>query len=311
MRLNNQISRTCLAVNHYDRLKVSRDAPPEVIRAAYRALATKLHPDRQGAATGPDDVQHEQMAALNAAYEVLIDPKLRQDYDATLDVRQVRVPPDVGGAPDDSAPPEANTRVDMDWLVPKPVTQQSLWPPSRQMMVLGGGVLVALVLGAAGVTWQMAGQHQMERALSDQYAKSAEHPGRADELADSVPPGKEAPLASENARVKPPAADMDRAVAQQAEPAATSTRRRPTVEELSRMSDEELLRVLPTLDADAPPAAAAPTPSAKSRPGTRDGARNMASNHMLDGKPLNLRTDTTLVDPLAPESSSGNARKRP
>jgi hypothetical protein len=30
---------------HYDNLKVSRDAPIEVIRAAYRSLASKYHPD--------------------------------------------------------------------------------------------------------------------------------------------------------------------------------------------------------------------------------------------------------------------------
>jgi curved DNA-binding protein CbpA len=30
---------------HYDNLKVSRDAPIEVIRAAYKSLASKYHPD--------------------------------------------------------------------------------------------------------------------------------------------------------------------------------------------------------------------------------------------------------------------------
>ena len=29
---------------HYDNLKVARNAPPEVIRAAYRVLAQKYHP---------------------------------------------------------------------------------------------------------------------------------------------------------------------------------------------------------------------------------------------------------------------------
>ena len=71
-------------MNHYERLKVTQDAPPEVIRAAYRALANRLHPDRSGGDTGPQDSAHEQMAALNGAYEVLIDPVLRRDYDATL-----------------------------------------------------------------------------------------------------------------------------------------------------------------------------------------------------------------------------------
>ena len=31
---------------YYDDLKISRDAPNEVIRAAYKALSLKYHPDR-------------------------------------------------------------------------------------------------------------------------------------------------------------------------------------------------------------------------------------------------------------------------
>lgn len=34
---------------HYDNLKVAREAPPEVIRAAYRALSQRYHPDRNPA----------------------------------------------------------------------------------------------------------------------------------------------------------------------------------------------------------------------------------------------------------------------
>ena len=69
-------------MNHYDCLKVTSDAPTEVIRAAYRALAGKRHPDRQGGTMGRDDEMHDQMVAINAAYEVLINPELRAEYDA-------------------------------------------------------------------------------------------------------------------------------------------------------------------------------------------------------------------------------------
>ena len=53
------------AVNHYERLKVTQDAPPEVIRAAYRALANRLqaHPPSPGAAA---DAAQEEMMGLNA-----------------------------------------------------------------------------------------------------------------------------------------------------------------------------------------------------------------------------------------------------
>lgn len=71
-------------MNHYERLNVTSDASIEVIRAAYRALATKLHPDRQGGNAGPNEAAHEAMAALNASYLVLTNAKARADYDAQL-----------------------------------------------------------------------------------------------------------------------------------------------------------------------------------------------------------------------------------
>ena len=65
---------------HYDTLKVSLDAPIEVIRAAYRALSQKHHPDRR-----PDDpAAAAAMGLLNQAYEILSDPERRRAYDASI-----------------------------------------------------------------------------------------------------------------------------------------------------------------------------------------------------------------------------------
>ena len=55
---------------HYDNLKVARDAPSEVIRAAYRALTQRYHPDRN-----PDPEAARIMQIINRAYEVLSDPE--------------------------------------------------------------------------------------------------------------------------------------------------------------------------------------------------------------------------------------------
>jgi len=66
-----------MRVDHYATLGVAPDAPPEVIRAAYRALAQKYHPDR---ATDPRSAR-ETMARLNAAHDVLSDPAKRRAYD--------------------------------------------------------------------------------------------------------------------------------------------------------------------------------------------------------------------------------------
>lgn len=63
--------------SHYENLKVARDAPPEVIRAAYRSLSQKYHPDRN-----PGDPNATKiMAILNAAFETLSDPDKRHEHD--------------------------------------------------------------------------------------------------------------------------------------------------------------------------------------------------------------------------------------
>jgi hypothetical protein len=62
---------------HYDNLKVARNAPPEVIRAAYKTLSLKFHPDRN-----PGNAEAARiMAIINASYEVLSDPDKRQEHD--------------------------------------------------------------------------------------------------------------------------------------------------------------------------------------------------------------------------------------
>jgi curved DNA-binding protein CbpA len=64
-------------VNHYDNLKVARNAPAEVIRAAYRTLAQQFHPDKF-----PNRMLAEhRMKIINAAYEVLSDPDRRREHD--------------------------------------------------------------------------------------------------------------------------------------------------------------------------------------------------------------------------------------
>jgi hypothetical protein len=63
--------------DHYEALGVSPDAPHEVIRAAYRALAAKYHPDRN---PGDPDADSK-LKRLNAAFQVLGDPDQRKQYD--------------------------------------------------------------------------------------------------------------------------------------------------------------------------------------------------------------------------------------
>ena len=68
-------------MSHYDTLGVSIDAEPEVIKAAYRALCKKYHPD---ITTFPKKEAEERMKAINLAYEVLGNPDSRRQYDSTM-----------------------------------------------------------------------------------------------------------------------------------------------------------------------------------------------------------------------------------
>ena len=66
-----------MATNYYDVLGVSKSSSDKDIKQAYRKLAKKYHPD-----ANPNDPQAEaRFKEINAAYEVLGDPKKRKQYD--------------------------------------------------------------------------------------------------------------------------------------------------------------------------------------------------------------------------------------
>lgn len=64
---------------HYENLKVARNAPTEVIRAAYRILAQKYHPD-----VNPTQDAARIMQMLNEAWAVLGDPVRRAEHDTWI-----------------------------------------------------------------------------------------------------------------------------------------------------------------------------------------------------------------------------------
>ncbi|HVL40177.1 MAG TPA: DnaJ domain-containing protein, partial [Fimbriimonadaceae bacterium] len=78
---------------------VEPSADPASLRRAYRKLAQKYHPD-----INPDPTSHDQMARINQAFETLIDPVRRMEYDALL----------AGGLRLDADPPQRHE-------APKPV----------------------------------------------------------------------------------------------------------------------------------------------------------------------------------------------
>jgi DnaJ-class molecular chaperone len=71
-----------VAVDHYAALGIARDAAPEAVRAAYRALAKKYHPDSSSDKTREALVRFRQ---INEAHAILSDQSKRAKYDESLD----------------------------------------------------------------------------------------------------------------------------------------------------------------------------------------------------------------------------------
>ena len=70
---------------HYDNLKVARDAPDAVIRAAYKVLAQKYHPDKNPG----DERAARVMQIINQSYGVLSDPEQRKEHDEWIRAQEL------------------------------------------------------------------------------------------------------------------------------------------------------------------------------------------------------------------------------
>jgi len=81
-------------MTHYDTLEVSSKASQETIRAAYKSLMQRYHPDRN-----PNDAAVAELAMkITNAYNILSDPDLRSAYDR--DLAQLSTQPLSSGGPD-------------------------------------------------------------------------------------------------------------------------------------------------------------------------------------------------------------------
>jgi len=63
--------------DYYKVLGVAKDASQDVIKKAYRKLAMKWHPDKNGGS----EESSTKFKEISEAYEVLSDEKQRRDYD--------------------------------------------------------------------------------------------------------------------------------------------------------------------------------------------------------------------------------------
>lgn len=99
--------------DYYSTLGVLDDAEDIVIKAAYRALAQRYHPDRW---KGDPTEANRRMADINAAYEILSDPTKRAAYDARRDKSKFRSDDSDTASDDDTS---SNSAVNRDWEIAK------------------------------------------------------------------------------------------------------------------------------------------------------------------------------------------------
>lgn len=114
---------------HYDVLEVSPQASTPTIRAAYKSLMQRHHPDRLQTAEAQELAQR-----INKAYELLSDPEQRRRYDASLSAAARAATPRPQPQPDPAASKTA-----------QPATQ-----PAQASRLAAAFVVVLSVLGIVG-----------------------------------------------------------------------------------------------------------------------------------------------------------------
>ncbi len=73
------------AKDYYQILEVPKDADEKQLKAAYRELAQKWHPDKHQQGSGKQEEAAEKFKEISEAYSVLSDPEKKANYDLTGD----------------------------------------------------------------------------------------------------------------------------------------------------------------------------------------------------------------------------------
>lgn len=105
---------------HYDNLKVAHDAPDIVIRAAYKSLSQRYHPDKNPG----DERSARVMAVINQSYEVLSDPRRRAEHDKWIAREEAKLRQDSNQSNGAPIPPQ--------WQPPQEAKQVQL--PRRNLL---------------------------------------------------------------------------------------------------------------------------------------------------------------------------------
>lgn len=133
---------------------VEPDATDPELRAAFKMLARRYHPDLSASLDEPDRLDSDdQMRQINAAWHVLSDPQRRTEYDRTLGLGEatnfVRRPDDVVFVPYD----DDDTDDDDDWRYESDVGDPRTTPHRGILMI---PIALALLSAGVGFAWMIS-----------------------------------------------------------------------------------------------------------------------------------------------------------
>lgn len=123
--------------DYYSILGVSKDADEVVIKAAYKALAQKYHPDKSSLGLG--EQTSKLMSDINKAYSILGDKNSREKYDLEHDRYLIKT-----GTPEDKSV-NKTTNNQSNFL------KDQIIPDADGWRALGLGFLLFLIVLIVGV----------------------------------------------------------------------------------------------------------------------------------------------------------------
>jgi len=131
---------------HYDNLKVARNAPEAVIRAAYKVLSQQYHPDKHGGDPAASNI----MRLINEAYVELSDPAKRRAHDDWIAKQEAPDPPN--STRQSEAPPPPNKPAAAQTRKPSSIGQGSNWGYYVFFLVLIGLIVAGSNSGKSSPT---------------------------------------------------------------------------------------------------------------------------------------------------------------
>jgi hypothetical protein len=162
---------------HYDNLKVTRNAPVEVIRAAYRAMAQKYHPD-----INSSPAANNTMRILNEAWEVLSDPVRRAEHDKWIMTEEAKQnkqsTSDDLGSESKKKPSETSNKNQQDYyddfkikkLSSSPFIRFNLWLERINVQITA--IAIVLTIVCAGLLWLTIDGYKTQKVFKEIEARS-------------------------------------------------------------------------------------------------------------------------------------------